>query len=153
MPSGGARTRSGPPPDPNALARERDAGDWTILPATGRQTPAPEWPLTQADPRELDLWEQLWRKPQALMWERYSQEHDVALYVRRLVEAEQPESKVTVGTLVRQMSDSLGISTPGMRANRWRIDAVATAAPAPQTSTNRASARDRLKVVNGNGGE
>lgn len=153
MPKGGARTRSGPAPDPNALARERDAGEWTILPATGRQGPPPGWPLTEAADRELVLWEQLWRKPQALMWERYSQQHDVALYVRRLVEAEEPESKVTVGTLVRQMADSLGISTPGMRANRWRIDPVSEVVPAPQTSTSRASARDRLKVVNGNGGE
>jgi hypothetical protein len=151
MPKGGARTRSGPPPDPNALARERDAGEWTVLPAAGRQVPAPQWPLTDADERELALWTELWAKPQAFMWARFHQEHEVALYVRRLVEAEKPESKVTVGTLVRQMGDSLGLSTPGMRANRWRIEAAADSSPSVKPPAARRSARERFKVVDGDG--
>lgn len=150
MPKGGARARSGPAPDPNALARERDAGEWTILPASGRPGDAPEWPLTEAAERELKLWADMWRKPQALMWERFGQEFEVALYVRRLIEAEQPEAKVTVGTLVRQLSDSLGLSTPGMRANRWKIEAGETQ-QASRPASVRPSARDRFKVVNGDG--
>src|SRR3954466_13217555 len=112
MPKGGARTRSGPAPDPTALRRERDAGEWTILPAEGRQDSAPEWPLTEPTGREEQLWATLRLKPQALMWERYGQEFEVALYGRRLAEAEKRDASVTVGTLVRQMSDSLGLSTP-----------------------------------------
>jgi hypothetical protein len=47
MARGGARARSGPPPDPNALRRDRkDDAAWIILPAAGRQGDPPEWPLT-----------------------------------------------------------------------------------------------------------
>lgn len=153
MPKGGARTRSGPAPDPQALRRERDAGEWTILPAEGRQGATPEWPLPEQSDREAVLWETLWRKPQALMWERYSQEIEVALYVRRLAEAEKPDASVTLGTLVRQMADSLGLTTPGIRGNRWRIDRTEEEA---QTQATRAvapnSARARLRAVAGGSG-
>lgn len=150
MTKGGARARSGPPPDPNALRRERDVGEWSVLPADGRPGPAPRWPLTEENPREAELWSALWAKPQALMWERYGQEYEVALYVRRFAEAEEYDSSVALSTLIRQMADSLGLTTPGMRANRWRI-AAEEPTPAPTRRTTegprRASARDRLKVV------
>lgn len=47
MPRGGARVNSGPPPDPNALRRDRpsDKDGWTTLPAEGRQGDPPAWPL------------------------------------------------------------------------------------------------------------
>ena len=47
MPRGGARVNSGPPPDPNALRRDRpsDKDGWTALPAAGRQGDPPVWPL------------------------------------------------------------------------------------------------------------
>jgi hypothetical protein len=47
MPKGGARVNSGPPPDPNALRRDRpaDRDGWVVLPADGYEGPAPEWPL------------------------------------------------------------------------------------------------------------
>lgn len=153
MPKGGARTRSGPAPDPEALRRERDAGDWTILPAEGRQGATPAWPLVEQDARESVLWQRLWLMPQALMWERYSQELEVALYVRRLVSAEQPDASVGLGTLVRQMADSLGLTTPGMRGNRWRIERTEEA-PASHAGTAPAasSARARLRAVPGGSG-
>lgn len=152
MPKGGARTRSGPAPDPAALRRERDAGEWTILPAEGRQGAMPDWPLTGQGDRETELWESLWRKPQALMWERYGQELEVALYVRRLVEVEKPDAGVNLGTLVRQMADSLGLTTPGIRANRWRITSEEPVrSAAASRPTVRSSSRSRLKVVQGDG--
>ncbi|WP_435849159.1 hypothetical protein [Streptomyces lavendulocolor] len=156
MPKGGARTRSGPAPDPEALRRERDAGEWTILPFEGRQGATPNWPLSEQSDREAVLWESLWCKPQALMWERYDQGLEVALYVRRLGEAEKPGSPVVLSTLVRQMADSLGLTTPGLRGNRWRIDRAADerdqvddrrdSLPAPS------SARARLRAVAGGSG-
>lgn len=154
MPKGGARSRSGPAPDPTALRRERDAGEWTILPAEGRQGATPDWPLTEQSDREAGLWDRLWRKPQALMWERYDQTIEVALYVRRLAEAEEPKSVVVLSTLVRQMADSLGLTTPGMRANRWRIDREAEAVPRPAGPVVPAanSARARLRAVPGGSG-
>lgn len=155
MPKGGARTRSGPAPDPEALRRERDAGEWTILPAEGRNGATPEWPLIEQAGREVELWERLWRMPQALMWERYGQEYEVALYVRRLGEAEKADSSVTLSTLVRQLADSLGLSTPGLRANRWKIERLdeepeQQIGHVPTIAPN--SARARLKAVPGGSG-
>lgn len=149
MPKGGARTRSGPAPDPTALRRERDAGEWTILPVEGRQGATPAWPLTDQSAREAELWEALWRKPQALMWERYDQGLEVALYVRRLVEAEEPKSAVVLSTLVRQLADSLGLTTPGMRSNRWRIDQEAATVRPAAAAVVPNSARARLRAVPG----
>ncbi|MFD5509013.1 hypothetical protein ACFWIB_14720 [Streptomyces sp. NPDC127051] len=78
----------------------------------------------------------------------------MALYVRRLAEAEEPKSFVNLSTLVRQMSDSLGLTTPGMRANRWRIDREAEVAPRSTGPVVPAanSARARLRAVPGGSG-
>jgi hypothetical protein len=156
MPKGGARTRSGPAPDPTALNRDRDSGEWTVLPAEGRRGTPPRWPLTKQSPREKSLWLKLWAKPQAIMWERLGQELEVALYVRRFTEAELMDSTVSLSTLVRQMGDSLGLTTPGLRANRWRIDRGEEAARPAGTrrpAVARTSARSRLKVVSGGDGD
>lgn len=155
MPKGGARARSGPAPDPEALRRERDVGEWTVLPGEGFEGATPEWPLSGQTAREEELWERLWVMPQAFMWERYGQAIEVALYVRRLCEAEQPDAPVTLSTLVRQMADSLGLTTPGLRANRWRIgrpedEPDETAPKAPAVAPN--SARARLRAVPGGSG-
>ncbi|MFE7315652.1 hypothetical protein ACFU7T_21610 [Streptomyces sp. NPDC057555] len=147
MASGGARARSGPAPDPAALRRDRDGDQWAVLPTAGRPGSAPAWPLTEPSGRELQLWDVLWKRPQAVMWERLGLELEVAMYARRFAEAEQPESRVNLSTLVRQLSDSLGLTVPGMRANRWRIEAGAEEAPASPRPPARASARSRLKVV------
>lgn len=156
MGSGGARARSGPAPDPNALRRERDQGEWTILPASGRPGEPPAWPLVDQSEREVELWARLWAKPQALMWERLGQELEVALHVRNLALVEMPGAPVNLGTLVRQQQDSLGLTTPGLRSNRWRIpgdevgqrrsERMPTAAPA------RKSSRDRLRGIDGGKG-
>lgn len=146
MPRGG-HGRSGPAPDPTALRRERDAGEWTVLPAEGRSGDPPEWPLTVLSVREAELWARLWAMPQALMWERYGQVIEVALYVRNLARVELSDSKVNLGTLVRQQSDSLGLTTPGLRANRWRIEAGAEPEANRPAPSRRSSSRSRLKVV------
>ena len=145
MTKGGARARSGPQPDPNALRRDRASdAEWTTLPAEGRTTPAPTWPLPQQTPAELALWDRLWALPQAIEWERCHQEDEVALYCRRFIEASEPGSAVNLSTLVRQMRDSLGLTTPGMRANRWLIGAPESTARRPAATS---SSRNRLRVV------
>lgn len=146
MPKGGARARSGPAPDPNALRRDRDAGEWVSLPAGGREGVVPAWPLSKQSPREVELWEAEWRRPQAVVWERNGQELEVALFVRAVVEAEDPRASVSARTLVRQQMDSLGISTPGLRSNRWRIVDEAESQVKPRRSSG-SSAKERLRVV------
>ena len=149
----GTHGRSGPPPDPNALRRERktDAG-WVTLPAEGRSAPAPAFPLASATVRERHWWEYVWRLPQAVQWERDGQELEVAIYVRRLTEAEKRGASVALGTLVRQLSEQLGLTIPGMNRLRWRIahDEVterrSERTVEPQSAP---SARDRFRVVGG----
>lgn len=154
MPRGGARAVSGPPPDPRSLrsTKAQDKGGWRTLPAEGRQAPAPEWPLTTASDRELDLWDDLWAKPQAVAWEDMGQELEVALFARTLAEAERADGRVDVKKMVRGYLDSLGLSVAGMNRNRWKVAPALEGEDggAPETATpavRRPSARDRLKVV------
>lgn len=159
MPSGGARSRSGPPPDPTALRRDRktDKAGWLVLPAEGRTGPTPAWPLADGTKREAEVWEALWVLPQAVEWERASQWFEVGLHVRSLVAAESAKATAADRTLVRQQQEALGLSQPGLARNRWRLgdEPTAAAAPPPTPTPKKAaprrqttSARDRLRVVN-----
>lgn len=155
MPRGG-HAASGPAPDPNALRRNRpsDAATWTTLPAEGRQGDPPEWPLLEPDGREWELWADLWKKPQAIMWERLGQLYEVAMCVRMLARAEQPKSSIELQKVVRQYLDSLGLSTQGMLRNRWRIAANEVAEKRASKTVKPAlgsSMRERLKAIDGGG--
>ena len=148
MPSGG-HAFSGPPPDPNALRRNRatDMAGWTTLPAEGRTGRPPRWPLEGQSPREKTLWRELWKRPQAIMWERLDQRYEVALFARNLARAETPMASVELQKVVRQYLDSLGLSVAGMLRNRWRLAEQQQPAAAAAPVTARPSARSRLKVV------
>lgn len=140
----GSNSRSGRPPDPNALRRDRVPIDWTLLPAAGRLGVPPPWPLTRPTARELVFWEREWSRPQAIAWQHNRQELEVALYVRSLVAAERPDARITMRTLVRQQQDALGLTAPGLRSNRWAIiDDIPT--PAPKAAST--SAKDRFRVI------
>lgn len=148
MQQGGARVNSGRPPDPNSLRSLKGAGDWVTLPSEGRQGEPPEWPLDGQVAREAYFWKRLWKKPQAVMWERLGQEVEVALYVRNLIGAEKHGAPVNLGTLTRQGADALGLTIPGMRLNRWKIakDEV-TERRDDKSTPAQPSARDRLGLV------
>lgn len=159
MSSGGTRARSGPPPDPHALRRDRkdDAAGWTTLPAEGRPGDPPAWPLP-VNPfevlaeREADLWWALWRSPQALLWEQNGQRLQVAMHVRSFVEAELPNAKAALRTLVRQQADALLLTIPAMRAARVKIAVDEVAKKRTETKAKSApppSSRSRLRAVKG----
>ncbi|MCI4045120.1 hypothetical protein [Streptomyces sp. TRM75563] len=128
-----------------------DKGGWRTLPAEGRAGEPPDWPLTEAADREMDLWDGMWAKPQAVAWEDMGQELEVALFVRTLAEAEHADARVDVKKMIRGYLDSLGLSVAGMNRNRWKIapatDESAAAGPESAAPVRRPSARDRLKVV------
>ncbi len=146
---GGARANSGPPPDPNALRRDRksDEAGWRSLPAAGREGDAPAWPLTESTKREDALWVTEWRRPQAVAWEENGQQVEVAMYVRALAEAEQIGASVASRTLLKQLQEALGVSLPGMLRLRWKIEQPAQASTTRRTRGS--SARDRLSVISG----
>lgn len=202
MPRGGARINSGPPPDPNALRRDRkaDKDGWLTLPEEGRKGRAPKFPLqpdirlivalesaTQqremlvaqledaevipkkgyaklaaldqkiaeikarikaAKGREAELWNDLWRTPQAVAWDALRWTREVALYVRWQVHAELGD--IEAAKEARQWSDRLGLNPTALLRNRWRIGETKqprqTTPPVDPTSV-----KQRFKVVNGGG--
>lgn len=147
----GQSSRSGPLPDPNALKRDRDARDWTTLPEGGRQGEVPPWPLAiKANIAEIAYWAELWTTPQSVEWDRQGQNHEVALYVRKFVEASRPKSTATLVNATRQMADSLGLTIPGLLRNKWKIG-NGQAEAAPRQTSSQASSRERFTVVNGTG--
>lgn len=150
MPRGGARANSGPPPDPNALRRDRpeDQAGWETLPPEGRKGAAPTWPLTTPTAREKKFWTAEWKRPQAVIWERNGQELEVALYVRTFAAAEKKDAGSGIRNLVKQQQENLGLSLPGLARNRWKIGEAAptsSAAAAPK----RPQRDSRLKVLEG----
>lgn len=150
----GTHGRSGPPPDPTALRRERktDAG-WITLPAEGRRGDPPPFPLAGATARERHWWAYLWAMPQAVQWERDGQFLEVAIYTRRLTEAEKRGASTALGTLVRQLSEQLGLTIPGMHRLRWKIAGNELAERRAERTAEDAgpSARDRFRVVDATG--
>lgn len=153
MASGGARARSGPPPDRNAIRNGRAGADWIRLPASGRKGDPPGWPLSWPTKRELALWAVEWRRPQAIMWEANGQEVEVALYVRSLREAEKAGVAVAARTLIVRQQEYLGLSQPGLARNRWIIDSGSPdeAQHEPADGTRRpiaiSDARERLRAI------
>ncbi|MHB9003994.1 MAG: hypothetical protein ACYC6C_08005 [Coriobacteriia bacterium] len=122
MPSGGARARSGPAPDPNALRRDRkNDAEWTTLPAGGFDGVIPGFPLAGASAPEIELWEILWRKPQAAMWAKLDLTYEVAAYVRAFLESVEPKAVNGLKTAVLRMAAEIGLSLPGMHSLRWKF--------------------------------
>lgn len=122
MPSGGARARSGPPADPRSARSEKRSDGWTMLPAQGRGArKAPNFPLGSPSKAESALWTVLWRKPQAVMWERLGLTFQVAAYARAFLESTAAGAPASLKVSVLRMEDGLGLSIVGMNALRWRI--------------------------------
>lgn len=115
---------SGPAPNP---ASRRQAGNqahtWTDLPAGGFDGPIPDWPLAlngELDhERELEVWGDIWRSPQAAAWSLNGWCHDIALYVRYLVIGEMGDLKAAQEA--RMWSDRIGLNPQAMLRNRWRV--------------------------------
>lgn len=121
--SGGARHYSGPPPDPNALRRQRDGKEWTKLPSVGRLGLAPEWPAAIPEPNEAEAlkWRELWMLPQALIWEADHAHDLVAFYVRTYLEAMKPHAGAQARMFVRQLSNDLYLAPAALMSGRYVI--------------------------------
>lgn len=135
----------GPTPRKSVHAQARRLSDSAVelLPGEGRRGPAPEWPFECMFLNEPQLWEELWRLPQAVVWEKMHLTRIVARYCRILVEAEcagtrkslEGDEEVFVEaraiTLARQaaqnLEDRLGLSPLAMRRLQWEVEAPVAA--------------------------
>lgn len=155
MPRGGARTRSGPPADPNSGRSDRRGFKLTALPSEGYGGEAPplEDFLPSPTSRHQRVWAQLWRTPQACAWSMESWRWPVvADLVKYVVRSEPADAPASLGTVVRQLRDDVGLSKAGLIANGWAIavdEVGARAAEKADAAPARKSSRDRLSVVNG----
>lgn len=149
---GGPRANAGRPLEPDAIRRDRpsDQAGWVTLPAS-RDGAVPEWPLSDASQRELQLWAAEWKRPQAVMWEANGQAIEVAMYVRTLKAAEKDDASTATRTLLKQQQEALGLSLPGLARLRWRIaGATDTQQESKRADGNRrTSAKDRFAVIEG----
>lgn len=179
---GGARNRSGPKPDEESGRSDQRGYSLTALPAEGYDGPVPEWPLprrvvtrweyedkrrfqvpdldaTEAVvERELDLWEWLWRTPQACAWSMPSESwrlHVIAMYVRTFVVCEGSEATAADKGSLHRFADQIGMTTAGLAEMGWKVavDKVAEkrAENEAKSEERPPSSRDRMRVVKSDG--
>lgn len=149
MASGGARNRSGPPPDPASERSERRGLVLTALPREGFDGEAPEFPLPDPSARELVVWTESWRTPQAAAWVLESWRwRTVAQWVRWSVRMEAPEASASLGNVVVRLADQIGLTPDGLKANGWAIAADEVSAK----RETRQPAQRRLRAA-GDGGK
>lgn len=125
MASGGARSRSGPPPDLNSYRQRRNADGWVKLPAEVPRRRSPNWPIKPAPTdRERELWRTHWRLGQSIMWEDKGRHLQVALYVRLFAAVEGAAENVPASkySQLRIMGEDLGLTGSGMARNKWRFE-------------------------------
>lgn len=147
MPRGGARNRSGPAPDPHSRTSERKGYTLTALPSEGYALKAPAFPLprtvrkswmaveggkaqvvdddaTEAfRNRELDVWAEAWRTPQACAWSMEPWRWAVVAEFCRLktvVETE-PDANASLVAQLHRYRDQIGLTPAGLRDNGWAI--------------------------------
>lgn len=151
MARGGARNRSGPSPDPTSARSERRGFKLTALPSEGYRGEVPDFPLPDVTDRELEVWESLWRTPQACAWSMQSWRWlNVADLVRLQVRGEAHDAPVNIATVVRQLRADLGLTPAGLKENGWAIAADEVSAKRDEAKpAARKSSRDRLSMVSG----
>lgn len=151
MSRGGARNRSGPQPVEGSRTSERKGFSLTALPAEGYDGPVPNFPLPSPTDRELDVWEQAWRTPQACAWSMPSESwrvRTVAMWCRLSVRCEAEDAGAALLGQLHRFADQIGMTTAGLAEMGWKVavDEVATkratqpeARPAPVTRRLRAA--------------
>lgn len=155
MSRGGARNRSGPQANPESQRSERRGYSLTALPAQGYDGPVPEWPLPAPSERELEVWSEAWRTPQACAWSMPSEAwrtQTVAMWVRVKVRCEDADAPASLLGQLHRFADQIGMTTAGLAEMGWRVavDEVSKrAAERADEPTKPRSSRDRLKVASG----
>lgn len=156
MASGGRRNRSGPSLDPASGRSEARGVKLNALPSQGWTGKVPTWPLSTATDREVEVWAEVWRTPQAAAWAR---EHwrwpIVGLYVRVRVGCEAQDAPASLLAQLHRFADQLGLTPAGLRENGWAIAADEVGAKAEEKKAAAAPppARPRRLRAVGDGGQ
>lgn len=114
----------GPAPKKNGERRRRNPprANTVLLPKEGRAGAPPKWPLPGRAPRR---WGELWKLPQAVMWERQGLENLVARYVAleaKINDPEEPEShNASFWGVLAKMEENLGLSAMAMMRLQWEV--------------------------------
>ncbi len=148
MSKGGSRNRSGPQADPNSGRSDRRGLKFNQLPASGWAGVVPDFPLPQIDrysfevdedgkrhkvsdadlshqfrARELEVWADAWRTPQASVWAVSSWRWQTIAEFCRLktvVELE-PDANASLVAQLHRFRDQIGLTPAGLRENGWEI--------------------------------
>lgn len=156
MPSGGARNRSGPQPDPNSLKSAKRGISLTALPAGGYDGEVPDFPLPRPKARERELWSWAWRTPQAAAWSRESWRwQTVAMWVRTMARCELADATAADKNSLHRFADQIGMTPAGLVENGWRIaaDQLAEKRAEKEPAPSAPSARDRMRALRGAAGQ
>lgn len=152
----GGHASSGPLKDPNSGKSTRTGFTLKALPSEGRSGEAPPFPLPiieNAAEREAELWAEIWTTPQSCVWISETWRWNaIALYVRQLAICEREDAFASDKTLLLRMGDQIGMTTAGLQYNGWKVAANQLAErekPAEKPVARPASARDRLKALDG----
>lgn len=134
-----------PGPAPNPNARRRNARpDWVELPVEGRSGRAPAWPLSGRAPAG---WAELWRLPQAVMWERQKCVELVARYLlaRRAAfdSLLSDEPNASLVKALTELEDRLGLSPMALKRLQWIVPEEASVVPEGRVI----NARDRFSKL------
>ena len=151
MPAGGARNRSGPPAQEGSATSERRGFTLTTLPAEGYAGDVPEFPLPEPSDREIDVWREAWRTPQACAWSLPSERwrmRTVAMWVRQSVRCEASDVPANLLAQLHRFADQIGMTTAGLAEMGWKVavdevaQKAATRAPAERPKRRLRSASD-----------
>src|SRR5690625_722497 len=111
------------------------------LAAEGYRGEIPEFPLPGASERELEVWAQAWRTPQACAWSMPSEswrQRTVALWVRTSVRCEEPDAPASLLGQVHRFADQIGMTTAGLAEMGWAVAVDQVAARAAEKSDDEA---------------
>lgn len=173
MPKGGARNRSGPAADPASGRSEQRGYTLTALPAGGYEGKVPEFPLPRIvrwnefyedgkkrretddgategfRERELEVWAEAWRTPQACAWSLESWRWPTVAEFCRLktiVEME-PDANAALVAQLHRFRDQIGLTPAGLKENGWAIAADEVGAKARTKATEAPKRERRLRAV------
>lgn len=161
MTSGGPRNRAGRKPDPTSARSDRRGFTLTALPASGFDGDAPEWPLLphnvpELHERELAIWAEAWRTPQACAWSMESWRWPIIAEYCRIKAGVEDSANAALIAQLHRYRDQIGLTPAGLRENGWAIAAggakLAEApleAKAEKSMREKATASGQFKVIAG----